>query len=396
MINRRKFTTGVATVGAAVIAGCAEEETTTETPDDAENESEPDTETSDDAENESEPEKKEESDEIAIQSIDVTNSVELGSFFDVIVTVVVESEATVTGELLDNNAELEDEETIELSDTGEQSVEFSLIPGSLAATGEGSLRVVVETESTTREDSVTLELVTPPEDWERPFKNTQESVNRFFDAYAAVGSESEDRTILDTQITDGYDGQGKSDLRDADDSAWDAFSETDVGQNPDASERMRRLRNETDFLLQLADTQRELCDIWSLIEQELENFREDRDMNEDVDVQFSTVQSMYDDLSEEFEELDPVIGAEYEEKLEQIEAELDAVDLMINAFTAVFSARDYFDQEFFGTAFDRAQSARRDFDNVIRDMDRASHYPPEGETNDVFVEHVKEWKDEAD
>ena len=68
---------------------------------------------------------------------------------------------------------------------------------------------------------------------------------------------------------------------------------------------------------------------------------------------------------------------------------------MINAITAVFSARNNFEQGLYGTAFDRAQSARRDFDLAVRDIENGTNYPPENAVDKEFRDHAQEWKEEA-
>lgn len=68
---------------------------------------------------------------------------------------------------------------------------------------------------------------------------------------------------------------------------------------------------------------------------------------------------------------------------------------MINALTAIFSARNNFEAELYGTAFDRAQSARRDFERAVDDIDDEATYPPEDSVDETFRDHAAEWENEA-
>jgi hypothetical protein len=61
----------------------------------------------------------------------------------------------------------------------------------------------------------------------------------------------------------------------------------------------------------------------------------------------------------------------------------------------VFSARNYFNEEFYGTAFDRAQSARRDFGIAVRDIENEGTYPPEDTIDSTFRDHAETWQSEA-
>jgi len=54
-----------------------------------------------------------------------------------------------------------------------------------------------------------------------------------------------------------------------------------------------------------------------------------------------------------------------------------------------------FEAELYGTAFDRAQSARRDFERAVDDIDDEATYPPEDSVDETFRDHAAEWENEA-
>ena len=378
MTDRRQFITGIATVSTVGIAGCAEpeEEEETEPEEEAEAQDEGD---------ESDTEQQQDAD-IDIQAIEAPDTVELGSTFDVDVTIVANQEGSVIVEAVDEEGEI--------TDTGEQSVSLSPTLSFNPTTGEGTIRVRVETDSGGQEDATQFEIITPPEDWEKPLQEARESLGRFFDTFAAVGSESEDRTILDTTITDDYSIEGTGELAEADNQAQEALGEATGEQ--DIREDIRQLRREISFCQDLTDLQGDICEIWPLLEDDLESIQDESTPSEDIDGKYNDVDEHYEDVSEELDEFEPTIGELYGEKIAQIKGELDIVDRMINAITAIGSARENYDAEFYGTAFDRAQSARRDFGNIARDLDRENHYPPDDAINETFRNHVEEWQAEAD
>jgi hypothetical protein len=258
-------------------------------------------------------------------------------------------------------------------------------------TGNGTIRVQATDGDVTQEASADIEIVRLPPDWEQPFEDAQRNIQRFFDAYAAVGSDNDDATILETTISDGYSNQGSGNLRTAEDEAWEAFSEA----SGNARQRMDRLRDEVAFLKELQTLQSQACEIFSLFETELENFQNGDGLSGAVDTQYQTASSTHQQVADTLEGLDPVVGADYEAKVEQIGSELEIVDLMINAMTAVFSARSAFNEEIYGIAFDRAQSARRDFGLAVRDIENEGTYPPEDALDTTFRDHAETWQSEA-
>jgi hypothetical protein len=392
MATRRK---ALLTLGAAVsVAGCTDTSDTADSSETGEsNESELQKETNN-KETESDTNSTNSPATIEISSIDAANTAEMGSYLDVTTTVTTDSDTTVTVEITDQSGESVGEDSTEINATGEQTVTLSAIPATTSATGNGSVRVQATSGSVSKEVSTKVEIVAPPEGWEQPLENTKRSIEQFLEKYAAIGSESDDSTILDVTISDPYaDNNDTSDLFDAEDHAREARDEATGNDN--AIQKTRRIRDEIRFLKELDDLQQASSDIWPLLQTELEEFREGRDISGDIDPQYSTASDTHETVSTSLEELNPIVGSSYEQKLIQIEAELDIVDRMINAITAVFSAQNNLEQEFYGTAFDRAQSARRDFDLAVRDIEDETNYPPEDDIDEEFRDHAQEWKEEA-
>lgn len=392
MATRRK---ALFTLGAAIsVAGCADTsdtETPSKTGEANESESRGETNTN---ETESDTDSGGSPATIEIGNIETANTAEMGSYLDVTTTVNTDTETTVTVEIIDQNGEAVGEASTDINATGEQTVTLSAIPATTSATGNGSVRVQATSGTVSKEASSEVEIVAPPEGWEQPLEDTKTSIEQFLNKYAAIGSESGDSTILDVTISDPYaDNNDTGDLFDAEDHASEARSE--ATGNDDAIQKTRRIRDEIRFLKELDDLQEEASDIWPLLQTELEEFRGDRNISGDLDPQYNTASDIHDTASTSLDEFNPIVGSNYKQKLTQIEAELDIVDRMINAITAVFSARNNFEQGFYGTAFDRAQSARRDFDLAVRDIEDEGNYPPEDSIDQEFRDHAQEWKKEA-
>jgi hypothetical protein len=390
MATRRK---ALLTVGAVIsVAGCSDaSDTEGSSENESTNRSESQGETST---NETESDSGESPATIEIGNIETANTAEMGSYLDVTTTVTTDTETTVTVEIIDQNGEAVGEASTDINATNEQTVTLSAIPATTSATGNGSVRVQATSGSVSKEASSEVEIVAPPEGWEQPLEDTKTSIEQFLDKYAAIGSESGDSTILDVTISDPYaDNNDTGDLFDAEDHASEARSE--ATGNDDAIQKTRRIRDEIRFLKELDDLQEAASDIWPLLQTELEGFRDDRNISGDLDPQYNTASDTHDTASTSLDEFNPIVGSNYEQKLTQIKAELDIVDRMINAITAVFSARNNFEQGFYGTAFDRAQSARRDFDLAVRDIEDESNYPPEDSIDEKFRDHAREWKEEA-
>lgn len=392
MTTRRK---ALLTLSAVVsVAGCTDTSDTVDTSETGESNGSKSQSETNNNETESDPNSTDSSATIEISNIDVANTAEMGSYLDVTTTVTTESNTTVTVEIIDQSGESVGEDSTEINATGEQTVTLSAIPAFTSATGNGSVRVQATSGSVSKEASAELEIVAPPEGWEQPLENAKQSIEQFLERYAAIGSESDESTILDVTISDPYaDNNDTSDLFDAEDHAREARDEATGNDN--AIQKTRRIRDEIRFLKELDDLQQASSDIWPLLQTELEEFRADRDISGDIDPQYSTASDTHETVSTSLEELNPTVGSNYEKKLLQIETELDIVDRMINAITAVFSARNNFEQGLYGTAFDRAQSARRDFDLAVRDIENGTNYPPENAVDKEFRDHAQEWKEEA-
>ena len=384
MIDRRRIL--ISAGGIVAIAGCTGGE---QQPEEGETNNSTQSAGSDSESNTSEPD--EPAANIEITSVSAPETVEQGELVDVTVTVTGDVIPTVTAEAVDVNGETIAEDSIETEDVGEQTVTLSLGLGAQVPTGNSTIRVRATNGTTTTESSADIEIVRIPPDWQDPFEEAKTNIEQFFSKYAAVGSESDDATILDTSISDGYSNEGSGNLQTAEDLAWEAFSEAEGG----ARQRMDRLRDEVAFLMELRDLQSQTCTIFSLFETELERFRGDQPLSGEVDSQYQTVSDTHQQVSNTLEGLDPVVGADYEAKLDQIEGELEIVDLMINAMSAVFSSRNFFNEEFYGTAFDRAQSARRDFGLAARDIGDEGTYPPNDAIDTPFRDHAEMWQAEA-
>jgi hypothetical protein len=387
MLDRREIMISLG--GMVAIAGCtsSDQQPDTETPTDSNQTSGNDT----------EPESPD-TDEPPTPSINITKisapeTAQQAERFDVTATITADVATTITGEAIAVNGETVAEESVEIDSDGEQTATLSLVVGSQAPTGNGTIRVRAINGSVTQEASTDIEIVRIPPDWKDPFDEAKAKLEQFLDTYAAVGSESDDATILDTTISDGYSGEGNPLLYDADNLAGEALEE--VNRGTDAGQRITRLRDEVDFLNELYDLQSETCTIFPLLETELERFRNDRDRTFNVDDKYQTVSKTHQQVSDTLDGTNPVVGSNYEAKLDQIEAELEIVDLMITAIVAVFSARNNFNAEFYGTAFDRAQSARRDFGLAVRDIDDEGAYPPNDAIDTAFRDHAEAWQAEA-
>lgn len=392
MATRRK---ALLTLGAAIsVAGCTD---TSDTQDSSENESSNETEAQAETNNnetESNTDSSEPSATIEIDSVDVSNTAEMGAYLDVTTTVATDADTTVSVEIIDKNGESVGETSTTINASGEQTVTLSPIPSTASTTGNATVRVRATSGSVSEEASSEIEIVAPPEGWEQPLEDAKRSVQQFLEKYASIGSESADGTITAVTLSDPYsENNDTGDLFDAEEHAGEAREE--ATGNDDAIQKIRRIRDEIRFLKELDDLQEDASDLWPLLQTEIERFREDRSISGDLDPQYSTASDTYETVSTSLEELDPIVGSNYEQKLSQIESELDIVDRVINAITAVFSARNNFDAELYGTAFDRAQSARRDFDLSVREIEDEANYPPEDSIDNEFRDHVQEWKEEA-
>jgi len=387
-MNRREL---LATGMLLAVAGCTESaDEPTDDPSNETDQSEPD----DSEEPEDTNESTESDTAIEIASIDAPDTVGQTELFDVSVTVSSNEPGDVAVTLVDANDETVDEASTEITGEGEETVTVSLSVGDSVPAEESTIRVIADNGSESAESSTSITITSLEADWEAPFEEAKASINAFLDDLTSAGSEADDRTILDTTISDSYDGlEGSGYISDAEGESRDAYNE--AKPDSDTRARMDRLRDEVSLLEGLRVCQRETCAVFEKLEAELEGFRNGDSLSGEVDEQYNIALDEVDNLSTLVEETEPVIGDDYGTKIDQIEGELEIVDRMINALTAIFSARNNFEAELYGTAFDRAQSARRGFERAVDDIDDEATYPPEDSVDETFRDHAAEWENEA-
>lgn len=398
-LRRRRFLTTSGLAFSAAIAGCGETEgngsddSPTDTPgeDPEPDESPTETEASDDSETgtESEPDTT-----VQIVAIDVPTTVEQGEIFDVEVTIDADVASTIRVALIDPEGDTADEAEADVPEAGEHTEPLSLTVSRQEVVGEGVVAVDLTAEDRSDETTVDVEIADVLEQWERRVRDARNIVEEYLDDFAAVGAD-EDGTILDTTVTDDYGSASDiSPLFEADNLLGDARLETDPGT--ENRELVVRLRTEVDVLLSISRCQRQTQAVYEALLDSLDDFQSESRLRQNPDDDYTDAREQHDVLRESSEELDPVVGSNYEAKIEQLSGELDALDRLIGGIAPLFSARDAFEDEFYGLAFDRAQSARRDFELVVRDVGDERTYPPEGQIDDEFLEHAEEWESEAD
>jgi hypothetical protein len=233
------------------------------------------------------------------------------------------------------------------------------------------------------------------EGWERDYNSAKENVQQFLDDFSAVGSDEEGATILVTTLTDDYSSAPLSGyLAEADTLLGDAGLEAPSG----SSERKRidRLRDETTALSALSTCQDSLWDLYSMLVERLDDYQNGQSYNYELDDAHSDTQSEADEFSNLVEDLNPIVGSQYTEKVDQLNTELDVIDDLISGIIVLFSARDSYDDEIYGIAYDRAQSARRDFESAVEEIEDPESYPPTDQVDEEFLDHAEEWLSEAE
>jgi len=385
-MNRRELLA----VGALVaVAGCTDSEGDTDP--------EPEQDDADGGDDDSVDDTPEADTELEILDSEVPSSVEQGAELGVDVTINAVNGAEISADLLDEDSDSLADDRTETSTDGGQTVSLSLSVGDDATVGNGELVVTAEYEPESLSDEWTteieiVEVLSRLDRWEQQITDY---FNEFIADFAAFGSDDDTASLLDTTVTDDYQSSGTtSPLFDADSRISDGRSET----RPADPERevFERLQDEHDTLRQLSSCQQAVCRTFNELEDALELFQEGRSLRDDYEDQYNEAEDEFEDLSELVDELDPVVNDTYDTKLEQLDGELSALDNIIRGISPVFSARDAFEDELYGLAFDRAQGARQDFESVVDDLGDGDTYPPLDETDDEFLDHAEIWADEAD
>lgn len=347
--------------------------------------------------NESEPDIEERPDaNLEIVRVDAPTIARQFSQLEVTVTLVgnVEAVATVSVSLLNLANETVARETIRTTISGEETITASLPVTEEISDEETTIHVEAASEAVSDEASTSITITTPNPDWQDPFEAAAESITAFLDDLAAAGSDAENRTILDTTITDEYRGYGMREyLAAAEQQAIEAYNETNHGTA--ARARMHRLRDEVKLLESLRTCQRETCETFSELEDELQRFKTGDNLSGAVSSQSRIAQHELRELSGLVSEANPVIGSEYESKVAQIDGELELIGRIVDSLTTIFIARNQLDSDMPDSAFDYAQSASHDFEDILRDIQIEDTYPPVHSSDDDLAAHVEEWQQEA-
>jgi len=240
-MNRREL---LATGMLLAVAGCTESaDEPTDDPSNETDQSEPD----DSEEPEDTNESTESDTAIEIASIDAPDTVGQTELFDVSVTVSSNEPGDVAVTLVDANDETVDEASTEITGEGEETVTVSLSVGDSVPAEESTIRVIADNGSESAESSTSITITSLEADWEAPFEEAKASINAFLDDLTSAGSEADDRTILDTTISDSYDGlEGSGIISDAEGESRDAYNE--AKPDSDTRARMDRLRDEVSLL----------------------------------------------------------------------------------------------------------------------------------------------------
>jgi len=315
------------------------------------------------------------------------------SQLEVTVTLVGNVEAVVTVSLFNPANEAVARENIQTTISGEETITASLPVTEEISDEEIAIHVEAVSESVSDEASTWTTITTSNPDWQDPFEAAAESITAFLDDLAAAGSEAENRTILDTTITDEYRGYGMKEYLDtAEEQAIEAYNET--SPRSAARERMHRLYHEVKLLEPLRICQRETCETFSELEDELQRFRNGDNLSGEVSNQSRIAQSRLNELSSLVNTTNPVVGSAYEAKVAQIERELELIDRIVDGLTTIFIARNQLDSEI-DLAFEHAQSSSTVFEDIIRDIQAEDTYPPKNSFDNEFAAHIEEWQDEA-
>lgn len=321
----------------------------------------------------------ESSDTVEINNIDTINTVEQGSQFEVKTTVTADTSTKVLVEIIDKSGEPIGEKSTIINQTGKKTVSLSFIPSSTSATGNGSVRVQAIKGSVNKKSTKTIQIIDPVEDWEESLSEAKSNIEQFLNKYASVDSKSDNQTILDVTISDRYQFNGQGNLYSAEENAREAIEEAET---PEETNQIRKVIDEVEFLLELSSLQTKHCDIWPLLRTELKNFRNESNRSGDINPKFKEVSKKYNNVSKLLDKSSIVVGSNYEQKLTQINAELDIVDSMITGITLLYSGE--------------ALSARREFDLIIRNIEDKTSYPPKDDVDEEFRDLVQKWEAEAD
>lgn len=395
-MNRRGYLSAVGgTTASLAIAGCADE---TGEPD-PDPEEEPDVDDGDDPQPDDDPgddglEESNDDPVLELLDVDAAATVEQGKTLEVTVTLETNPPAAVSATLeADGDVLAEDTGRV---DDGEQSLTLELeIPDDVA--GEKTLEVEADNGEETATESKSVEIVDAIEPWESRLQEGIAYIEEFLQTYADTAEGVENPTFIDVTATtpefnwvDVSDAstEARTQLRDARDITEPAS---------DARDLVDEYRDENDALRSMVQAQDDVCTIFEELEGLWELYDDGRDYSRDADEARADAEDSIDEVEEEFDELQEYhVRDDYEKKFEQWSAEVAAMDRAIGGINYLFSARNAAEEEFWALANDYASDARRDLDDALRQIDQESDYPPEDRVDETLVEHIEEWRDEAD
>lgn len=97
----------------------------------------------------------------------------------------------------------------------------------------------------------------------------------------------------------------------------------------------------------------------------------------------------FEELMEEFEDVDSVVGELYDDKMTQLERELDIANEIITGINYILDPG-------FGTQQERAALAKNTFRTVASQIEDPDDYPPTNQTDGDLVDLVNEWEELAE
>lgn len=325
---------------------------------------------------------------VKINNVSAPNSVEQNNQLEVITEINSTTDTTVTTSLITQNG-TEITSTSDTIDANDTSISLQLSIPADAQPGNSTLQVSARGDGASDQVTTNLSVAEFIPEWKQLYKDSVAKTEAFLTTFADVGTTTSNPTILSTSISSGYSLNGRQQLEEAGDLAWEAFDES-------ANTQTRRLRSEINMLEQLTSTQSAVCDLMG----DLRTFLDVVSgagpfFDDELTDQLETARDNQKTLSDDVSDLNPIVGENYGLKVEQLNSEINAVENMLDPSEDLHSAQKSFRDEDYDAAANQASVAESGFDIIINRVNSEDSYPPTDDVDNEFVSLIQDFKLEA-
>lgn len=386
-MDRRRLLHSSGTILAVTLAGCSD---STESNAGTETESTSDDDAGDDTED---TETAEETAEVEITDVDVADTVEVDHELHTVVALETPSAVTLSATVALEGETLGEDSTEVDADTDADVILEPEIDSD-APRGEATVRIVAETDDGSDETTEPVEIDDGLTTDQRVMENhIDEAIKTLKSGLKEYGEraeyDGEDASLRHIYPSMEIDANRADDaFEDAHDSIGSALSRTD---GDDEWDRVRNLRNNAHALETLLLCQELIYAAYERAESEWEawdddraTFWIDRDDLEEAETLYADVEA---DLNADFEWVDSKFEAVDDHigwQLEQLETTYRAIESMWHAVDEDEAKPELF------------EVAKEDFEEVKDELREERSRSPEDVTDEVFLDLLEEWADEAD